>query len=122
MNTVFRKSLIPLIPETLKGLTRQTGRARGFECCRITLLQINFFCKPPCFAGFSHGVFILSIQIKVMGDLDISSLWTWILPLWSLFLIALFMMYAMGEEVVLKAIGGNKKRRVRFSDELTVSA
>jgi len=57
-----------------------------------------------------------------MGDLDISSLWTWILPLWSLFLIALFMMYAMGEEVVLKAIGGNKKRRVRFSDELTVSA
>jgi len=57
-----------------------------------------------------------------MGDLDISSLWTWILPLWSLFLIALFMMYAMGEEVVLKAIGGSKKRRVRFSDELTVSA
>jgi len=49
-------------------------------------------------------------------ELDFSSLWSWTLPLWGLFLIVLFLGGVLSESVVLQGIaktGG--ARRVRFS-------
>ena len=58
-------------------------------------------------------------------DLDFSSLWSWTVPLWGLFLIVLFLVGVLSEPVLLRTYestggqgsqgGGNRKQRVRFS-------
>jgi len=56
-------------------------------------------------------------------DLDFSSLWSWTVPLWGLFLIVLFLVGVLSEPVLLRTYdtqersqeGGSKKQRVRFS-------
>jgi hypothetical protein len=56
-------------------------------------------------------------------DLDFSSLWSWTIPLWGLFLIVLFLGGVLTEPVVLEGLESVKKggsrsrsveRRVRF--------
>ena len=59
-------------------------------------------------------------------DLDFSSLWSWTIPLWGLFLIVLFLGGVLTEPVVLEGLttldpvktGGSRsrsvERRVRF--------
>ena len=51
--------------------------------------------------------------------MDFSSLWTWTLPLWGLFLIVLFLGGVLTESVVLQGVarGGARgpKKQVRFS-------
>ena len=54
--------------------------------------------------------------------MDFSSLWSWTVPLWGLFLIVLFLGGVLSERVVLEgepAKGGSREsrdnRRVRFS-------
>jgi len=49
-------------------------------------------------------------------DLDLSSLWSWTLPLWGLFLVVMFLGGVLMETTVLQGLpakGG--ARRVRFS-------
>uniref|UniRef100_A0A6C0DBV4 Uncharacterized protein n=1 Tax=viral metagenome TaxID=1070528 RepID=A0A6C0DBV4_9ZZZZ len=41
-----------------------------------------------------------------MTELDFSSLWSWTIPLWSLFLIVLFLAGLLGKTVTLRAIPG----------------
>jgi len=41
-----------------------------------------------------------------MAELDFSSLWSWTIPLWSLFLIVLFLAGLLGKTVTLRAIPG----------------
>ena len=57
-------------------------------------------------------------------DMDFSSLWSWTLPLWGLFLIVLFLGGVLTETVVLQGLmpsgsamsgGARPVRRVRFS-------
>jgi hypothetical protein len=64
-------------------------------------------------------------------DIDFSSLWSWTIPLWGLFLIVMFLGGVLTEPVVLQGIGatapvasaparggahaGRENRRVRFS-------
>lgn len=49
-------------------------------------------------------------------DLDISSLWSWTLPLWGLFLIVLFLGGVLGDDAVLEAIpqGGGARSGRKF--------
>lgn len=48
--------------------------------------------------------------------MDFSSLWSWTLPLWGLFLIVLFLGGVLTETVVLQGIqAGGGGKRVRFS-------
>jgi hypothetical protein len=50
-------------------------------------------------------------------DLDTSSLWSWTLPLWGLFLIVLFLGGILKESVVLEGIvhtGGARASRQKF--------
>jgi hypothetical protein len=60
-------------------------------------------------------------------DLDISSLWSWTIPLWGLFLIVLFLGGVLTQPTVLESIsqaGGAVKtvramgRRVRFAADV----
>jgi len=51
-----------------------------------------------------------------LGELDLSSLWSWTIPLWSLFLILLFLVGVAGLPIELQAVaewkaagGGAKK-------------
>ena len=50
-------------------------------------------------------------------DLDTSSLWSWTVPLWGLFLIVLFLGGVLQESVVLEGIdtmvGGGRAPRVK---------
>lgn len=54
-------------------------------------------------------------------DLDISSLWSWTIPLWGLFVLVLFLGGILTADTVLEAIpmvgggGGGPKKRVRFA-------
>jgi hypothetical protein len=59
-------------------------------------------------------------------DLDFSSLWSWTLPLWGLFLIVFFLGGVLTESVVLQGLapsvgganptrGGARSKQVRFS-------
>ena len=61
-------------------------------------------------------------------DIDFSSLWSWTIPLWGLFLIVMFLGGVLTEPVVLQGIsimptpsappargGGRENRRVRFA-------
>jgi hypothetical protein len=52
-------------------------------------------------------------------DLDFSSLWSWTLPLWGLFLIVLFLGGVLTETVVLQGLPSASQkgsgRKVRFS-------
>lgn len=41
-------------------------------------------------------------------DLDISSLWTWTIPLWSLFLIVLFLGGVLSDTAILEGIGSTQ--------------
>ena len=50
--------------------------------------------------------------------MDVSSLWSWTVPLWGLFLIVLFLGGVLSERVVLVGEpmkGGGEAKRVRFS-------
>jgi len=60
----------------------------------------------------------LSVQNKVEMDLDISSLWSWTIPLWGLFVLVLFLGGILTQETVLDGIqhgGAALKKRVRFA-------
>lgn len=52
-------------------------------------------------------------------DLDVSSLWTWTLPLWGLFVIVLFLGGVLTDTAILEGISspmkGGAAKRVRFS-------
>jgi hypothetical protein len=51
-----------------------------------------------------------------MMELELGSLWSWTIPLWSLFLIVLFLAGAMSESVIHQGqSGGSTMKRVRFS-------
>ena len=61
-------------------------------------------------------------------ELDIGSLWTWTVPLWSLLVIVIFLVGVLSESVILQslpvnnpvavaaAMVGSGRKRVRFSD------
>lgn len=69
------------------------------------------------YSGFSF----LTLDGRGM-DLDLSSLWSWTIPLWGLFLIVLFLCGVMSQHAVLQALepqtGGHwtngPKKKVRF--------
>jgi hypothetical protein len=53
-------------------------------------------------------------------DLDISSLWSWTIPLWGLFVIVFFLGGILTQETVLDALpimtgGGGRRKNVRFA-------
>ncbi len=52
-------------------------------------------------------------------DLDISSLWSWTIPLWGLFVIVFFLGGVLTQETVLDAlpamVGGGRRKTVRFA-------
>ncbi len=52
-------------------------------------------------------------------ELDFSSLWSWTVPLWSLFLLILFLGGVLTQPVVVEGLqvgGATKKKTVRFAD------
>jgi hypothetical protein len=52
-------------------------------------------------------------------DLDLSSLWSWTVPLWGLLVIVFFLTGVMLESVVLRVkpmVGSGLKKQVRFSN------
>jgi hypothetical protein len=57
-------------------------------------------------------------------DLDLSSLWSWTIPLWGLFVIVLFLGGVLTQETVLEGLpavmtgGSRKKKSVRFAAEV----
>jgi len=53
-------------------------------------------------------------------DLDISSLWSWTIPLWGLFVIVFFLGGILTQEMVLDALptmngGGGRRKNARFA-------
>jgi hypothetical protein len=60
-------------------------------------------------------------------DLDLSSLWTWTIPLWGLFVIVLFLGGVLTDTVILEGIapplkgGARGEKRVRFSRGLEIA-
>jgi len=67
----------------------------------------------------------VAFSLLMLGkmDLDFSSLWSWTIPLWSLFLIVLFLGGVITDSTVWEAVadsaplkgGALSKKRVRFS-------
>jgi hypothetical protein len=58
-------------------------------------------------------------------DLDLSSLWSWTIPLWGLFVLVLFLGGVLTQETVLEGIptmvgGGGRptKKSVRFAPDV----
>jgi|Laugrespbdmm15sd_2_1035082.scaffolds.fasta_scaffold30396_3 hypothetical protein len=58
-------------------------------------------------------------------DLDLSSLWSWTIPLWGLFVLVLFLGGVLTQETVLEGlplpamVGGRRtKKSVRFASDV----
>lgn len=68
-----------------------------FECGGIALIEIEI---PRC------GHLPLICVAKIRMELDISSLWSWVMPLWGLFLLVLFLGGVLMEKSVLVALPG----------------